>query len=185
TSRYGYPVQRSDSGLGQGQGAGWDHTFSQSEINYYFEATADLRPFDMDRDGNMNYSWWHQYDPNTGQAIGANRPSEPIGNDRYDYTRFYTVTSTSCNYILYRVLTNALVPEQVPGWTPFRMWNYPILSQGGYTYGYTGWKYGNEKYKDHDPLEPLSQSQLVQITTNPLEVWVPEKIAGDSPDGKL
>ncbi|MBC7330083.1 hypothetical protein H5T88_06965 [bacterium] len=187
-SNPGYPTTRSDTGFGAGQGAGWDFTFSQSEINYYFEASADLRPYNMDRDGDITYYWWHQVDPDTGQAWGSSTPVDFVGNDRYDYTRFYPESSTSCNYILYPffpAFTNAQVPEQVPGWKPFRLWNYPILSQGGFTYGYTGWKYGSEKYKDHDPLEPITDSPLVQITTNPLEVWVPEKIAADAPDGKL
>ncbi|MGB9877960.1 MAG: hypothetical protein ACPLPS_09360, partial [bacterium] len=191
-SNHGYPTQRWDSGLGMGNGAGWDFTFSQSEINYYFEASADLRPYNRDGDSEVNYIWrnwvWTPGFPVVGTPKeGDPTPIDTPGKDRYDYTRYFTITSTSYGYILYPKypLPNIQVPEQVPGWKPFRLWNYPVLSQGGFTYGYTGWKYGSEKYKDHDPLEPLSQSPLVQITTDPLEVWRPEKIASDKPDGKL
>ncbi|MGB9798212.1 MAG: hypothetical protein ACPLSK_06260, partial [bacterium] len=191
-SRYGYPIQRLDDGLGNGRGAGWDYTFSQSEINYYFEATPDLRPRNWDGDSEVNYIWRNWDGAPSFPVVGTAKEGDPTpidtpGKDRYDYTRYFTITSTSYGYILYPLyplFTNAQVPEQVPGWKPFKLWNYPILSQGGFTYGYTGWKYGSEKYKDHDPLEP-SQSPLVQITTDPLEVWRPEKIAPNSPDGKL
>jgi len=203
-SQYGYPTRRLDDGLGNGRGAGWDYTFSQGEINYYFEATPDFRPYNFDGDDELNFIWEHHHATDvwysiTGEGwIGEPYPYDSQGRDRYDYTRYFTISKTSYFWFLSGVARvrpdlaahDLQVPEQLilpdgKPWKPFRAWNFPVLNQGGFSYGYTGWKYGDKKHKDRDPMEGVSASPLVQIETFPLEVWVPAKITPSSPDGTL